>query len=796
MIELVYTLDQEKLKGKLYLIVKIQDKGSPKRFLYRDSLLSSAKGKEREAVAFLIREELSFLGISPLNSQADTLHFNRVRIAAAKSKEAILLLTAAGKLTGKEKLLVPEPSPPKLQQEKEIKEVVEVEIDPFPVLALMDRTGAFADLWMDYGDRGKIAFHDTLSMSWRSEEKEKSWEKDLFETDFIKKIVDSSHYYCPMDKVGKSLSFLLDVGWTITDHQERRVVRQGKADVSLGMEKETVLVRADISYETHQASLQNVLGAFNRRERFIDLTPNTVGLIDHEAVEKQWGDLASQEITAHGVSLKKHSMGIIQPLLENPEVTRDFSISQLAEGITYSPAAETFSGILHNYQQRGVDWLAFLHKFGFHGLLADEMGLGKTVQVLAFLSLLQSELPVLIVMPTSLLFNWRREFEKFLPQEQVYVHAGPDREKDDLVQKRYILTSYALLRHDASLLQSIDYEAVILDEAQYIKNADSLSAKCAFSLKAKFRLAISGTPIENRWEDLWSIFHFLMPQLLGERKEFSARLSAAHADERYALQIKKKVRPFILRRRKEELIGQLPPKQEQIEWVEMGEAQRSTYEEWLFKHRSGLLKKIKEDGLSAHRMEILEAILRLRQICCHPLLVDSSLEETASGKLERLISDLEEVISQGRKALVYSQFTQMLHLIEKEAKARNWPYLYLDGSTKDRESVVSQFQEDPSMPLFLISLKAGGVGLNLTAADYVFIFDPWWNEAVEAQAIDRAHRIGRSSMLIAKRYVTVLSIEEKMMHLKKHKSSLSSGLLDFEQELTQLSLQDLCDLIS
>jgi SNF2 family DNA or RNA helicase len=365
---------------------------------------------------------------------------------------------------------------------------------------------------------------------------------------------------------------------------------------------------------------------------------------------------------------------------------------------------------------------------------------------------------------------------------------------EELKQQRIILTSYALLRQDAFLLQSLSYECVVLDEAQCIKNDKSQTAQSSFLLRSKLRLAITGTPIENKWEELWSLFYFLDPELLGKRKDFVA----AQGDERQWAEMKKCIRPFILRRRKDQIAHQLPPKYEQLIWVDMQQAQRTLYEEWRAKHRGDLLKKIEREGAATHRVEILEAILRLRQICCHPHLVVPTLEGDLlelSAKLERLITDLDSVVQEGHKVLVYSQFTQMLRLIEKQVQQRGWSYVYLDGSSQDRESLVQRFQEDPQTPLFLMSLKAGGVGLNLTAADYVFLFDPWWNEAVEAQAIDRAHRFGRKTEVIARRYITASSIEEKMMNLKQHKSSLSRQLFDFDSS-GPLTLDDLYDLLS
>ena len=461
---------------------------------------------------------------------------------------------------------------------------------------------------------------------------------------------------------------------------------------------------------------------------------------------------------------------------------------------------KNFRGTLFPYQIEGLQWLKFLDEGGFGGLLADEMGLGKTVQLLAFFSQLSTSGPILIVVPTSLIFNWQREIEKFLPSFSVYRHEGKERlrTKAELAAKQIILTSYALLRIDAELLEGLEYQVVVLDEAQAIKNSDSQTAQACFSLSGNTRLAITGTPIENRLEDLWSIFHFLQPDLLGEKGYFQSQLQAAHSNAHYFLKIKKKIRPFLLRRKKEQVSLELPPKLEQTVFIEMTDSQRCTYDMWLKNTKQGLLKKVSLDGAASHRMEILEAILRLRQICAHPWLVEGPQEEDiqeSCAKLQRLMSDLQEIVQEKQKVLIYSQFTSMLKLIERCIRQEGWNYVYLDGSTKDREGTVRQFQEDEKTSIFLISLKAGGVGLNLTAADYVFLYDPWWNEAAENQAIDRAHRFGQKGTVIARRYVTALSIEEKIMSLKEHKSALSKNLLDSEEGFIPTTIDDLLALL-
>lgn len=680
-------------------------------------------------------------------------------------------------------------------------------VDPMPQLKLCDRHGGFADLWFDYGHYGTVAFHDLPLASWRNQESEKDWERDLLETDFISKIVESSHYYCPLDKVAKSLTFLLEVGWTILDAQGRKVLRQKQADFDAEISEEKITVRAAVHYDTHQVDLQNLVGAFNRRENFIELSADRVALLDRERFESEWGDLAEQEVTSEGICIKKNRFGLLKAFLEEQKLPGREDLRQQIEKMAHCQPleavapSERFRGTLFPYQREGLQWLQFLREGKFGGLLADEMGLGKTVQVLAFFSLCTISAPCLIVVPTSLLFNWQREMEKFLPDLPVYRHEGKDRlrTQEELSQQQVILVSYALLRQDADIFHGLDYQVIVLDEGQAIKNPDSQIAKICSRLNAQMRLVITGTPIENRLDDLWSLFHFLLPDLLGERRQFQAEMQAAQADRRYLERVKKKLKPFILRRKKEQVALQLPPKLEQTVFVEMNESQREIYERWLQNTRRGLLKKVSLDGAAAHRMEILEAILRLRQLCAHPWLVEERQEEDPAElcpKFERLLTDVQEVVEENRKVLIYSQFTQMLRLIEQSVKQKGWKYVYLDGSTANREQAVKQFQEDPETSLFLISLKAGGVGLNLTAADYVFLYDPWWNEAAERQAIDRAHRLGRKETVIARRYITALSIEEKVMHLKSYKAALSEQLLDSASDLEAVSLEDLLDLLA
>jgi SNF2 family DNA or RNA helicase len=670
------------------LLVRIEERGS-RRLLYLDTLKALARESDKEVLALLIRLHLQ------TTRNPETLNFQRICVPAAQKKEILRLLEKTGRVTG---------DLPK-------KETVEVPLQLLPKLVLSDANGCFANLWMDYGIE-TIAFEDfapTVKHRPRLKKEEAQWEKDLLEAGFTKKIVGDSHYYCPTEKVKETLLLLLDVGWQIVDCRGRTVVRQGKTEVQIGEEGESIVIRGSMQFGDKSVPLNETL----QTKMWVSLGENRVGLIEKKP-----------EIEA--LKLKKNQIGALLPLLDTAKWEEN--LRAVAEGLSRGAAVETsppgpsFRGELLPYQQKGVDWLSFLYKWNFSGLLADEMGLGKTVQVLAFLSQVGTNLPTLIVAPTSLLFNWRLEIARFLPEA-----------------KQIELISYTQLRMNGP---QKEYEVIVLDESTAIKNASTQTARAACKLKGRFRICLNGTPMENSPDEVRSQFAFLLPEL----------------DDL------KKMRPFILRRRKEEVQIDLPEKIEQIAWVEMGEEQRELYETYR--------KGFKSEG--AERMEILEAILRLRQICADPQLVGGAM----GAKLELLLSDVKEVVQQKRKVLIYSQFTSMLQLIRSHFPEA----LYLDGSTpsEKRGELVKQFQEDPESSIFLLSLKAGGVGLNLTAADYVFLFDPWWNEAVERQAIDRAHRIGQKKTVIAKRYLVLSSIEEKMLQLKEKKQQAADQLLDFE----------------
>ncbi len=474
------------------------------------------------------------------------------------------------------------------------------------------------------------------------------------------------------------------------------------------------------------------------------------------------------------------------------------------------PALGSLEGVLRPYQKIGVGWLHFLRRNGFGGILADEMGLGKTVQTLAFIESMRRagsspltqpspregrgsrSLPYLIVCPTSLIFNWVLEAEKFTPNLKVLPITGSARAElfSQIPQHDIVITSYGLIRRDTEKYRAIEFDTVILDEAQHIKNRQTQNAQAVKAIRSQHRLVLTGTPLENSVLDLWSIFDFLMPGYLGSAQDFRERYEIPITREKSAeaqSRLARRLKPFILRRLKRDVVKDLPAKLEQVSFCELTSDQQQVYKQVLEASRKEVLDAVGAQGLARSRMVILSALLRLRQICCDLRLL--KLEEvdpaTASGKLELFAELLEEVIDGGHRVLVFSQFVSMLSLIRERFDAEGLRYCYLDGSTTNRGEVVTRFQTDETIPVFLISLKAGGVGLNLTGADTVIHFDPWWNPAVESQATDRAHRIGQTRVVTSYKLIARDTVEEKILKLQTRKREIIETTLGGEETFAE-----------
>ncbi len=471
-----------------------------------------------------------------------------------------------------------------------------------------------------------------------------------------------------------------------------------------------------------------------------------------------------------------------------------------------------FAEVLRPYQTDGVQWLHKLRTNGFGGILADEMGLGKTLQALAHLSIMRKRrgsdgakklTPTLVICPTSLVFNWEAEAAKFAPDLRVLALQGANRKKDfdRIPEHDLVITSYALARRDVEAYGPVEFDTVILDEAQHIKNRASQNAQAVKSIRCRHRLVLTGTPMENSVLDLWSIFDFLMPGYLGSVNDFRERYElplSKGKDPVLQDRLSRRVRPFILRRLKKDVAKDLPDKLEQINFCELTTNQRAVYQQVLSAGRQEILDSVGKQGFGGSRMVILNALLRLRQICCdlRLLKLDEKKIEAPSGKLDMFGELLEEIIDGGHRALVFSQFTSMLALLRERLDAEGIEYCQLDGSTKNRGEVVGKFQRS-SIPVFLISLKAGGVGLNLTAADTVVHFDPWWNPAVEDQATDRAHRIGQKRVVTSYKLITRDTIEEKILKLQQKKREAIKAVFGDEGALTDsLSWEEVQDLFA
>ena len=565
--------------------------------------------------------------------------------------------------------------------------------------------------------------------------------------------------------------------------------------------------------------LPQLLAALRRGEKTIRLDDGTLGVLPEQWLAK-YGLLADMgNATEDHIRFRKSQVGVLDALLASqPLATCDALFEQARkqmrdfEGVHAADAPPGFVGILRPYQREGLGWMEFLRQFSFGGCLADDMGLGKTVQVLAVLEA-RRELrasangngsapvgPSLVVAPRSLIFNWKDEASKFAPNLRCLDHTGIGRAKsaDSFANYDLILTTYGTLRNDAPFLKDLRFDYLVLDEAQAIKNASSESAKAARLLQGDHRLALSGTPVQNHLGELWSLFEFLNPGMLGSARAFQATGAANRiVEDETRLLLSRALRPFILRRTKQQVAKDLPQRVEQTIHCELETEQRKLYDELKEHYRQSLLSRIEREGISKAKIQILEALLRLRQAACHPGLIDKSKIHNGSAKLDSLLAQLAEVMEEGHKVLVFSQFTSFLSIVRNRLDKEKVKYEYLDGRTRERQVPVDRFQNDPDCKLFLISLKAGGLGLNLTAAEYVFLLDPWWNPAVEAQAIDRAHRIGQTRQVFAYRLIAKDTVEEKVLQLQQTKRDLADAIIGAENSvISKLGREDLELLLS
>lgn len=602
--------------------------------------------------------------------------------------------------------------------------------------------------------------------------------------------------------LGPAVRILMEAGWDVTAGGAP-VRRAGDVAFRVQSGIDWFELHGDIDFGGQTIPFPELLAALARGDTTVRLDDGSLGIIPEEWAKK-FGLLAGLG-TAEDDHMRfaANQVALLDALLSAQEsVQVDDRFAELAEkfrtfsGVEPCPEPSGFEGSLRTYQREGLGWLRFLREFHFGGCLADDMGLGKTVQLLALLEYAKRENPdagpSLVVVPKSLLFNWKQECIRFTPDLRVIEYIGIERAgmRQEIKSCDLLLTTYGTLRRDIMHLKDVSFNYVVLDEAQAIKNSGSQVAKAARLLKARHRVALSGTPIENHLGDLWSIFEFLNPGMLGRSTLF--RSFTGDGDEKNRSLLGQAMRPFILRRTKKQVAADLPDKLEETIYCDMTDRQRELYEELRDHYRQSLLGMVQTEGLSKSRMHVLEALLRLRQAACHPALLDHGGRLDESAKLDVLVPQLQELIEEGHKALVFSQFTSMLGIVREHLDNAGITYEYLDGQTRDRKSRVERFQSDPNCGVFLISLKAGGLGLNLTAADYVFLLDPWWNPAVEAQAIDRAHRLGQKRNVFAYRLIVRDTVEEKIAELQRRKRQLADGILEADASvMSDLSADDL-----
>jgi non-specific serine/threonine protein kinase len=620
-----------------------------------------------------------------------------------------------------------------------------------------------------------------------------------------------------IDFLMQSVPRLLKDGFEIFGEERLKSVRVNRSRPTLSFNISSGIdwfdLQAVIQFGDQSVPLKALRKAMRANERYIKLADGSIGEIPPEWIERYRHLFAIGQENEGALRLAKQQINLLDQLLEqtnNSKVDEEFKRRRQQlhnfSGIKTVELPEGFRGEMRPYQKAGYNWLHFLHQFEFGGCLADDMGLGKTIQVLAFLQSLKEgcgeiippERASLVVVPRSLLVNWQREAARFVPGLRVLEYFDSTRTQNPKTFNDYdlVITTYGIMLRDVKFLRQYKFEVLLLDESQAIKNPLSKTAKAARTLKAGHRLALTGTPVENSTVELWSQFAFLNPGLLGNldyfKNEFANPIEKK-GDEKAAQFLRSLTFPFILRRSKAQVAPELPARTERILYADMEPAQHKYYLRIRDQYRNMLMGVIDNgQGINQMRMKILEGLLRLRQIANHPRLAEHQFRGD-SGKFELLMETLETLKSEGHKTLVFSQFVQMLSLVREAMDARHWPYAYLDGHTRDRQERVDHFQNDESLPFFLISLKAGGLGLNLTAADYVIHIDPWWNPAVEMQATDRTHRIGQDKPVFVYKLITRDSVEEKILLLQEKKRELVQQLIsteaNFLKTLTQSDLQ-------
>jgi SNF2 family DNA or RNA helicase len=674
------------------------------------------------------------------------------------------------------------------------------------------------------------------------------WEKSVFNnlTENGLKERDGHFTLNELDLLGPVDALYFLVNWLNENKQrlEEKGIRveQGKLDKNYFTGKQQIEIKTEVSGDWFDVYAIVTFGSFSfsfiKLKNYIlndirefELPNGEIAIIPEEWFARYKSLMPFARSRGEKMQFGRHHYALLQSILQpgDDSILNKFQKLAGVHGAVHLP--EGLNAELRSYQKTGFRWMFGLHKNGFGGCLADDMGLGKTLQTLALLLKFKrpeetpswmgsggnaSQLSLfsepeshekmqpasLIVLPTSLVHNWEAEIQKFTPSLKVYKHVGQQRKTNSELEKTavnsdVILTTYGTVRNDVEQLSKLNFFYLILDESQYVKNPASKTYKAIMKLQSEHRLALTGTPIENSLSDLWAQMNFLNKGILGNlaffRRYFITPIEKHNSnDQQEKLQIL--IRPFVLRRTKEEVAKDLPPLMEQTVVCEMDENQQRTYETEKSIIRNSILDGIEQDGMKNSAMIILQGLTRLRQLANHPRLL-ADFEDGESGKFEEIFRMLENVVAEKHKVLVFSSFVKHLELIRSRIEKENWIYSILTGQTSNRKEVIRQFQEDSENRIFLISLKAGGVGLNLTSADYVFIIDPWWNPAAENQAISRAHRIGQNKHVFVYRFITEGSIEEKIQQLQNRKSSLADKFINSNNPLQEITKEELLSLL-
>ncbi|MGF7075148.1 DEAD/DEAH box helicase [Mucilaginibacter sp. 3215] len=592
--------------------------------------------------------------------------------------------------------------------------------------------------------------------------------------------------------------------------QKRYVFGSSKIELVVTENNDWFDINAMVSFGPYRIPFIQLKNHILNHKKEFTLPSGEIAVIPEQWFS-QYGNLLHFTEGSNELKLRRHHIGLVTDLAEGEmaSVTMTRKLQKLTnfDELEDAPMPVNFEGNLRPYQKAGYNWFHFLKQYHFGGCLADDMGLGKTIQTLSLLQKHKedteeagSKATSLVIMPTSLIYNWLNEARKFAPQLRLMVHTGTMRYRNADVFANYnvVITTYGISRIDIEMFKDFFFDYVILDESQNIKNPSSKSYQAVKQLKSRFKLILSGTPVENSVNDLWTQMSFINPGLLGAQQFFQNEFVAPiekKKDEDKARKLQALIKPFVLRRTKEQVATELPPKTENLFYSQMTEEQLSVYEEIKSEYRNELLKSLEDGTFAKTQIQVLQGLIKLRQIANHPIMIDKDYEGD-SGKFEDVVHTLNNVLDGGHKVLIFSQFVKQLSIYRDHFDRVGIPYVYLDGSTQNRGDVVKQFQEDEKTRVFLISIKAGGVGLNLTEADYVFILDPWWNPAVEQQAIDRTHRIGQTKNVFIYKFITKDSVEEKILALQQRKLSLSRALITTEESfIKSLTAEDIKEIL-